>query len=297
MSWIEIELRTTTSQCNLLEELLFECGACSVTLQDAKNQPVYEPAPDSTPLWENIRIKGLFTTDVNINTVIDTLKNIAPDVWATHLVNVVEDKEWEKECMLDFRATQFGEKLWVCPGWCEPPDPDAVNVMLDPGCGFGSGSHPTTAMCLEWLGAHAISGELVVDYGCGSGILGIASALLGAKFTLGVDIDPQALEASTKNAKRNHIKPEKFAAVYPENIPPGIKAGILLANILSGPLTEMASKLANLVRPGGSIVLSGILSDQAEVVTHAYLPWFLMDPPVLKENWVRLTGKKRPGTA
>ena len=296
MSWIQIELITSANQCDMLEELLFRCGASSVTFQDAENQPVYEPAPGSTPLWTGTKVKGLFTEDININTVIATISSEAPQVQIKPLVKTIEDKQWEKECIRDFHAMQFGNRLWVCPGWCTPPDPDAINVMLDPGCGFGTGSHATTALCLQWLDAHCIAGKYVIDYGCGSGILGIAASLLGARFVLGVEIDPQALEASQKNAQRNHVATEKFGTVYPENIPTGAKADILLANILSGPLTELAPSLTSLIKPGGDIVLSGILNDQTEAVIAAYQPWFAMDPPVLKEGWVRLTGKKHSAT-
>lgn len=291
MSWIQIELKTVADRCETLEDLLLECGACSVTLLDAADQPIYEPDLGTTPLWSGTLVQGLFTANVDIDAVIETLKSKAPGVWEAHRVDTVEDKAWEKEWMRDFHPMQFGEKLWVCPSWSEPPDVDAVNIMLDPGCGFGTGTHPTTAMCLQWLGRADVRGKQVVDYGCGSGILAIAAMLLGAESALGVDIDPQALEASIQNAERNQISHQVFSVVYPENVPEK-KADIVLANILSGPLTELAPTLAALVKPEGDIVLSGILEAQAQSVVTAYSPWFLMEAPVLTEEWVRLSGKR-----
>ena len=291
MTWIQIELKTTADQCEALEDLLLECGACSVTLLDAADQPIYEPDLGTTPLWSGTLVQGLFTADVDMQEVVGVLKSKAPGAWQACRVDTVKDKVWEKEWMNDFHPMQFGDNLWVCPSWCEPPDAEAVNVMLDPGCGFGTGTHPTTAMCLQWLGDHSIQNKVVIDYGCGSGILAISAMLLGAKSALCVDIDPQALEASTQNAERNEISRQHFSVAYPQNVP-DCKADIVLANILSGPLTELAPTLAALVKSDGDIVLSGILLSQVDSIMEAYQPWFTMELPKVSDEWVRLTGKR-----
>ena len=291
MSWIQIELKTVAEHCAELEIYLFACGACSVTFLDDKDQPIYEPDQDAMPLWAQTRLLGLFTADSNVSDIIEKLAAEVPHTYVDYRIEYLKDKAWEKESMKDFSAMQFGKKLWICPSWCEPPDPDAVNVLLDPGCGFGTGTHPSTAMCLEWLGHHMIHNKSVIDYGCGSGILGISAKLLGAGLILGVDIDAQALEASRLNAVRNGIDSEEFKVMYPgeDSLAP---ADVLLANILSGPLVELAPSLAALVVSDGDIILSGILIDQADGIMKAYSPWFEFAEPATKDEWVCLAGKR-----
>jgi ribosomal protein L11 methyltransferase len=203
----------------------------------------------------------------------------------------VEDKDWEREWMDDFRPLQFGSRLWIVPSWHQPPDPDAANLSLDPGLAFGTGTHPTTALCLEWLDGQDVGGQQVIDYGCGSGILGLAALLLGADHVTGVDTDQQALEASRENARRNEVDESRLDLYLPGD-EPGTVADVMLANILAQPLIGLAPHLAGKVKAGGHLVLSGILSSQAREVMAAYEPWFIMDEPEQREEWIRLTGRR-----
>jgi len=291
MSWIQIEIKTSAQHCDFLEELLLELEASSVTFSDAADQPIYEPDLGTTPLWTGVVIQGLFTENSDMNYVANQLKLKASGLWKDLAMTRLEDKAWEREWMNDFHPMQFSARLWVCPSWCKPPDSDAINIILDPGCGFGTGTHPTTSMCLSWLGENELLNKQVIDYGCGSGILAIGAMLLGAESAIGVDIDSQAIQASFENSKRNHIDQQKFTAVYPQNIPE-VKADILLANILSGPLIQLAPTFATLIKPEGNIVLSGILSVQTDDVINAYQPWFEGFDLEYKSEWVRITAKR-----
>ena len=194
--------------------------------------------------------------------------------------------------MKNYHPMQFGKRLWICPSWRDVPDPTAVNLMLDPGLAFGTGTHPTTALCLEWLDSQDLDKKVVTDYGCGSGILGIATLLLGAKHCTSVDIDPQALQATRDNLQRNSL-PDQLMDVYlPENAPV-TEVDVLVANILAGPLTSLAPILAKRVRQGGLIALSGLLKQQAEEIQNTYGEWFDLDPVTEREEWIRITGRKR----
>ncbi|WP_263082181.1 50S ribosomal protein L11 methyltransferase [Endozoicomonas sp. Mp262] len=294
MPWIQIRLDTTSDHAESLEDLLMETGASAVTLQDAKDQPLFEPEPGSTPLWRHTIVIGLFDAHADMDAVTAFLKEhsqLTP--FPSYKIEIVEDKDWEREWMTHFHPIQFGSRLWVCPSWKEVPEPDAVNLMLDPGLAFGTGTHPTTALCLEWLEKQeTMEGSQVIDYGCGSGILAIASLLLGAENVTGVDLDPQALEATIDNAQRNKIAPERLKVYLPEDFPE-VQAEIVVANILAGPLVSLAPRLAGLVKPEGKLALSGILAEQAEEVLHAYSPWFDLEPPVIQDGWVLISGKRK----
>lgn len=292
MSWIQLKLDTTPDQSSALEDLLLEYGACAVTYQDGCDQPLYEPDLGTTPLWNNLRLFGLFTADTDMDEVIAQLNNTVPGSYSAHRVEIVEDKDWEREWMTHFHPMQFGERLWVCPSWKEIPHPEAVNLMLDPGLAFGTGTHPTTALCLKWLDAQDLEGKQVIDYGCGSGILAIAALLLGAKHAVGVDTDPQALEASRDNAGRNKIEDGKLHVYYPKDTPDTL-ADVMVANILAGPLVSLAETLAKHTAPGGKLALSGILAEQADDVLAAYSEWFTMDPVTELDGWVRLSGIRK----
>lgn len=298
MSWIQVRLDTTSDHAEILEDLLLEAGACAVTLQDAKDQPVYEPELGTTPLWNNTVVVGLFDAQTRTDNVIPFLKeNAGLNPFPNHKVELVEDKDWEREWMTHFHPMQFGDRLWVCPSWKKVPNPEAVNLMLDPGLAFGTGTHPTTALCLRWLDQQSylddgLNGKEVIDYGCGSGILAIAALLLGAQSAVGVDLDPQALEATIENARRNSIPMGKLDVFLPDNEPTD-QADVVLANILAGPLTQLAPKLASLTREGGSIALSGILAEQADEIIQTYEQWFAMDAPVTFDGWAMLSGKRR----
>ena len=202
----------------------------------------------------------------------------------------LEDKDWEREWMDNFHPIKFGKRLWVCPSWRDIPDPTAVNVMLDPGLAFGTGTHPTTALCMQWLDQHIESEQTVVDFGCGSGILGIAALKLGAKRVVGIDIDPQAIEASTANAARNNVSGQ--IELYLPKDQPQLQADVVVANILAGPLADLSQIISGYVKPGGLLALSGILQSQAQSVIAAYQHEFSFDPIAKQDEWVRLSARK-----
>lgn len=295
MPWIQLQIPADPDNADQLEDLLMEMGAEAVSMEDAADQPLYEPDPGTTPLWHQTSVTGLFDSERDI----DQLCAAVTDAWHQQTqqslpeiaVTLVEDKDWERAWMDDFQPLQFGARLWIVPNWHDAPDPDAANLMLDPGLAFGTGTHPTTALCLQWLDGQDVQGKQVIDYGCGSGILGLAALLLGADHVIGVDTDPQALEASRDNAQRNGVENSRLDLYLPEH-EPDTRADIVLANILAQPLIGLASHLASRVKPGGDLVLSGILSNQAREVMAAYEPWFVMDEPEQQEEWIRLTGRR-----
>ncbi|MDX1251879.1 MAG: 50S ribosomal protein L11 methyltransferase [Gammaproteobacteria bacterium] len=289
MPWLQIKLDATPGNAPQLSDLLSEAGAGAVTFQDGSDQPLYEPPPGATPLWTQTQVVGLFEADVDVEAVLDHLRGALGQAGlAGCRVSPLEDKDWERAWMDNFQPMRFGERLWICPSWRTPPDPAAVNVMLDPGLAFGTGTHPTTALCLEWLDRHDLAAGEVIDYGCGSGILAVAAARLGARRVWAVDHDPQALQATMLNAEKNGVS-EIVNVVLPKDLP-AMCADLLVANILAGPLAELAPLFAERVRPGGGIVLSGILASQAEEVARHYRRWFVMEPQAEREEWVRLSG-------
>jgi len=295
MPWIQLQIPADPDNADQLEDLLMEVGSDAVSMEDAADQPLYEPDPGTTPLWSQTTVTGLFDSGRDIEQLCADIR----DAWHQQTqqalpeieVTLVEDKDWERAWMDDFQPLKFGERLWIVPSWHDAPDPDAANLMLDPGLAFGTGTHPTTALCLEWLDGQDAYGKQVIDYGCGSGILGLAALLLGADHVIGVDTDPQALEASRENARRNGVDDSKLDLFLPED-EPETKADIMLANILAQPLIGLAPHLASRTRPGGNLVLSGILSNQAREVMAAYEPWFVMDEPEQREEWIRPTGRR-----
>ncbi|WP_417535839.1 50S ribosomal protein L11 methyltransferase [Methylophaga sp.] len=287
MAWIQFICNTTSDKAYALSDAFSECGAVAVTFEDDADQPIYEPDLGTTPLWTATRIVALFDAETNPDDVGNMLSTLITDP-PSYRVEAVEDKDWEREWMDNFHPIQFGERLWICPSWHTPPAADAVNIMLDPGLAFGTGTHPTTALCLNWLDQADLKGKYVIDYGCGSGILAIAAALLGAERVIGVDTDPQALEATRANAARNGVEIEAY---LPGDCPDE-PCDLLLANILAGPLQTLAPLFANLAKPNAEIVLSGILQVQAEEVSESYQAWFDMQPAVVKEDWIRLSGTR-----
>lgn len=287
MAWIQFICNTTQEKAEALSDALSECGAAAVTFEDDADQPIYEPDVGETPLWTATRLTALFDAETRSEDVTKMLTNVMDEV--PHFkVEAVEDKDWEREWMANFQPIQFGERLWICPSWHQPPAPEAVNILLDPGLAFGTGTHATTALCLNWLDTADLTGKYVIDYGCGSGILAIAAALLGAEKVIAVDTDPQALEATRANAKRNGVDIE----AYLPGECPDEPCDLLLANILAGPLQTLAPRFANLCKPAADIVLSGILQTQADVVSDSYKAWFAMQPATQKEDWIRLSGQR-----
>jgi ribosomal protein L11 methyltransferase len=292
MSWLQLKLAVPAAQAEPVSEAMEEAGALAVTLEPPADRPLYEPAPGEMPLAESMLVVGLFAPEADAEAVLCRIAARLEGPLPACTRTTLEDQDWTRAWMAQFRPLRFGERLWVCPSWCAPPDPQAVNVLLDPGLAFGTGTHPTTALCLRWLGADgALAGARVVDYGCGSGILGIAAARLGANEVWAVDIDPQALEATRRNAEANGVA-AAIKTMHPDALG-AVQADVLLANILAGPLQALAGRLAALVRPGGDIVLSGVLADQAAGCRAAYEGFFDMDSPMLEEEWVMLHGVRR----
>ena len=288
MSWLQLRLAITPEQAPALEDQLLALGAVSVTFMDAEDQPIFEPDLGTTPLWSNTHLLALFEADTDGEALLQHLRLLWQAELPAHELEQIEDQDWERSWMDNFHPMQFGERLWICPSWHTPPAADAVNIMLDPGLAFGTGTHPTTALCLNWLDQADLKGKYVIDYGCGSGILAIAAALLGAERVIGVDTDPQALEATRANAARNGVEIEAY---LPGDCPDE-PCDLLLANILAGPLQTLAPVFANLAKPNAEIVLSGILQVQAEEVSESYQAWFDMQPAVVKEDWIRLSGTR-----
>jgi ribosomal protein L11 methyltransferase len=272
------------------EDALFGLGAVSVTLEDAADDPVLEPAPGATPLWPTVVVKALFGADTDAAALARAVEESLPDAPPPRF-ETLADKVWEREWLKDFRPMRFGRRLWVCPGGMPAPDPDAIRIDLDPGLAFGTGTHPTTALCLEWLDAQDVVGHRVVDYGCGSGILAIAAAKLGAASVLAIDIDPQALIATLDNAARNGVADRLLITGDPQ-LDAG-SANLLLANILAGPLVELAPRFAQAVRAGGMLALSGLLAGQVDTVTAAYRPWFDIATAATRDGWALLAARRR----
>ncbi|WJW75191.1 50S ribosomal protein L11 methyltransferase [Thiohalobacter sp. IOR34] len=293
MPWIQLSLEAGDRDPDALSDLFAELGALSVTLEDAADQPLLEPAPGTTPLWSRTRVVALFPDSADTALLRGQLAERCGEALAARIEQTtLDDRDWVRAWMDGFEPMRFGRRLWVCPSNVEPPEPDAVNLLLDPGLAFGSGTHPTTALCLEWLDAHPPRGLAVLDYGCGSGILAIAALKLGAARAVGVDLDPQALIASRDNAARNGLEGHVDARL-PAELPADEPFDLVLANILANPLIDLAAHLAGHLRPGGRLVLSGILAEQAAEVAEAYAPWFEMASPVAQDGWVRLEGRRR----
>jgi ribosomal protein L11 methyltransferase len=292
MPWLQLTVNTTATDAETVSQLLSDMGASAVTFQDAADQPLFEPEPDTTPLWEQVQVIGLFDADHDMQAVLEVLcKN------TRHFCTLepLEDKDWDRAWMEHFHPMRFGSRLWICPSWCEPPDPQAVNILLDPGLAFGTGTHPTTALCLTWLDSHPPVNQHVIDYGCGSGILAIGVLKLGAEHVLAIDHDPQALSATRDNAIRNQIDADKLVTGLPADIQQGVTAPVdcLLANILAQPLLDLAPLFATLVRSDGKIVLSGILETQVNNLAARYSPWFKMDSPQTLDGWACLSGTRK----
>ena len=277
------------------EDALLAAGASSITLEDEGDDPVLEPLPGTTPLWPRVRVKALFDGTLDAEQLLEALQASIGEPLGRAYFETLADRAWEREWLKDFKPMRFGNWLWICPGGQRPtgdPGAAAVLIELDPGLAFGTGTHPTTALCLEWLDSADVAGKRTIDYGCGSGILAIAAAKLGATAVDAVDIDPQALIATRDNAERNGvahlIAPQLVADA---SLAP---ADILLANILAGPLESLAPAFAALVKTSGRLVLSGILRNQAEAVATRYAPWFDIGPVVARDDWARLDGVRRP---
>lgn len=291
MSWKQLSLEIDRLQAEQASDMLSELGAVSVSFEDAGDHPLYQIGTDEVGLWDEVRVIGLFESSVNVNTIESVLSSQLEGVRTWNWQNEqLQDQVWELAWQDHYQPMRFGQRLWVCPADTEVSEPDSIIIRMQPGLAFGTGTHPTTALCLEWLDSQNLVGKTVIDYGCGSGILAIASALLGADSVTAVDIDPCAVETAQENAENNSVSDTVFScsADTMDSSP----ADIVIANILANPLVEMRATLSDLVADQGCLVLSGILQQQVESIIDAYHPDFRFGEPTEKEGWVMLVGVK-----
>jgi ribosomal protein L11 methyltransferase len=297
MPWLELSLTVRAEQQPRVEEALDDIGALSITLQDADaetpdEQAIFEPGVGELPLWPTITLHALFEAETDRRGLSEALSELLPWLEPDHMqFRDVADQDWERAWMDQFKPMAFGRRLWIYPWNIEPPaDQDIVVVRLDPGLAFGSGTHPTTALCLAWLDSLDLAGKTVTDFGCGSGILAIAALKLGAASAIGVDNDPQALTASADNAERNEVA-ERLALFLPEDLE-AEPADIFIANILAGPLGELAPIFAKASKPGAPFAISGILKGQEDELLQRYAEWFDELRVDTQEDWVRISGRR-----
>ncbi len=292
MTMQQLILLASDTQAEQISDHLSDLGAVAVTFADAGDNPIFEPELNTMPLWEQTYITALFMPEVELATILIALQLLlGTDALPEYRIETVPQKDWERVCMDEFKPMQYGQRLWICPSWTKIPDPAAVNIILDPGLAFGTGSHQTTSLCLTWLAKSVLKNKRVIDYGCGSGILAIAAAKLGAKALWAVDIHPQALEASFDNATKNNVA-DTINIMHPRDLPP-ISCDVLLANILAGPLLELASSFAECVVKGGDLVLSGILEEQVPDIIAAYESWFSFKVTQRLDEWCLLHATKK----
>jgi len=298
MPFYEIEFPLTGLDTEALETALLESGAISMTFLDRGDEPVLEPRPGEIRLWSDTLVRALYDAGAGGDADVEAedkmrhlAANLSPEIVAAAHVRRVADQAWERAWLVDWKSMRFGRRLWVCPTTAEAPqDSEAVVVWLDPGLAFGAGTHPTTALCLETLDSLDLHQKSVVDYGCGSGILAIAALKLGASSALGVDLDPQALLASRENAIRNGVS---AALATQDPSAPASPADFVFANILAGTLIELQPTLASLIKPGGELVLSGILSTQETQVAEAYRPRFDIVACTQRDGWCCIRASSR----
>lgn len=304
MPWLQLIIDTQRDHAASLESLLLSNGAASLTFKEyipkgQRETPVLEPELGETPLWDHARLIGLFDAKCSIHSINQQLHRQAA-LFSHYRWEPLEDKDWERAWMDNYHPIQCSDKLWICPSWHQAPDPSAANLLLDPGLAFGTGTHPSTFLCLQWLSKQQLNHSQLIDYGCGSGILGIAALLLGAEKVTGIDIDPQALIATRENVTRNKLRPEQFTVylAQPSSSPPSpllsklSQADIVMANILAGPIVELACPLIEKLKIGGRLCLSGVLHTQAEQVIKAYKPHIDFADIAQKEEWICLSGQR-----
>ena len=290
--WIQIKMRTGSKLADTAANLLEQLGAIAVSYTDAEDSPILEPKPGERRLWPVTEVTGLLPQGTDPQPILDTLKAILGD-HLPMLSTRLEDKNWIRAWMDQFKPLKFGRHLWICPSWLKVEEKDAIIVMLDPGLAFGTGTHPTTSLCLSFLDSLDFKNKKVLDYGCGSGILAIAALKLGAQCATGIDIDEQAIEASKENAARNNVAEKLSLHIGAKNVPDG-NFEITVANILAGPLAELEPDIARLTAPKGKLALSGILVEQAQEVIDAYSADFHdMKLEQSKEGWALLTGTRK----
>ena len=295
MSWLQVSVVANTDNYQQVEDTLLALGAQSITYNVAADNPILEPQPGETPLWQNAVITGLFDHKMEVAILDQAIRQQLQPGTLDIEISELPEQDWTRAWMDTFKPMRFGRRLWICPKHTEPPEPDAVNLRLDPGLAFGTGTHPTTALCLRWLDAHVSENSghrFVLDYGCGSGILAIAALLLGAEHAHCVDIDEQALQATGDNAETNGVCTQ-ITSCFPGQLGTSKPFDLVLANILSGPLTALAPTLSSHCHPGSDLVLSGVLTTQADEVRERYAQSFDMSATETLDDWVLLHGKRK----
>jgi ribosomal protein L11 methyltransferase len=297
MPWLSLVVDSDAEHAEALSEALLELGALSVDLLDADadtpdEQAIFgEPGEPPPGVWQHNRVSALFDSDKDVGTILRNASSIIGlKQIPQHRIETLADNDWVRLTQSQFEPIPISPRLWIVPTWHTPSDPNAINIVLDPGLAFGTGSHPTTRLCLRWLDTNLRGGESVLDYGCGSGILAIAALKLGAAHAVGVDVDSQAVIASRDNAVANQVKNVRF---YLPDDAPQSSYDLVVANILTNPLRMLAPLLAKATRQGGRIVLSGILEEQAQDVMNIYQQWFDLDVPIFEDGWSCLSGRKR----
>lgn len=293
MDWLQIslELPTTDGDIESLETLLLDLGASAVSLTNATDTQLFEPLPGETPLWSRSWVTGLFPADIEpAHVLFGVQAQLGMDQPPRYRVEALADQDWIRAGLANLKPMPFGSRLWVCPSGHEIHKAGAIVMQLDPGLAFGTGTHPSTALCLEALDASELSGCSVIDYGCGSGILAVAAALLGASQVTAVDIDPQALLATGDNAQRNHVQ-DRIVVMTPDRFSPH-PMDLLVANILSGPLQSLAPVFARCVKAGGRLVLAGLLETDADRIRQSYQPWFDLPQATVRDGWLCLAGTR-----
>lgn len=292
MAWWQISLRCPAEALEQVESRLEELGALSISLADAGDEPIFEPLPGETPVWSESIVTGTFDGNLDPESLQQQLQaSLPPSLGVSLQREKLDEQDWEQAYRAHFKPVQCADNLWVVPSWCEPPDSEATVISLDPGLAFGTGTHATTALCLGWIAEQQLHGCEMIDYGCGSGILAIAACRLGIDRVCAVDIDPQALQASKANLRVNDIDPGKVELAEPDAMVTK-PADFLVANILAGPLVELAPRFAALVKPGGKIMLSGILKTQLIEIQSAYRAFFDLDEPRIRDEWAGLSGTR-----
>jgi len=289
MTWWEASIACDNQEADFVCEKLQALGAIAVSFMDLSGNPILEPNPDETPLWNKVKCVGLFDKTENKQ----KLNNKITSAFSKHTTAVtpLPDQDWIKLCQNEFQAQRFGDNLWVCPSWSTVKDPNAIVLKLDPGLAFGTGTHPTTALCLEYLATTPLKGKSLIDFGCGSGILGIGAALLGADRVISIDHDPQALTSTQMNAISNNVSLQCYhSKSFTSNTCEAVD--LLVANILASPLIKLAPTITSVIKPGGTLILSGLLSVQIDSVLSAYIDDFDFETPRLQGDWVCLIGKK-----
>ena len=298
MKWLQIHITVEQAQVDFTETLLSSLGAVSVTLDDAENQDLLEPLPGETPLWNKVIVTGIYAQEddeqIDVDALITFITAQMPDV--PHRYEFMEDQEWERTWMDAYEPIQIADKYWIVPEWMEAPEADAVNIKLDPGLAFGTGNHASTFLCLQWLGKTDVKDKIVIDYGCGSGILGVAALLLGAKKVYATDIDPQAVLATKQNAELNGVLenlyvglPEEFNEVFKNQ-----KADVFVANILASPLMMLAKEFSTLIKSDGEFALACVIEEQVADVSDVYSEFFdILEVEKRDETWCRISGKRK----